>query len=52
MEGHIGRQPCAAWLFTQDDHRFLNGRVLGQGRFDLAQFNAEATQLYLLVDPP
>ncbi|EXL31127.1 hypothetical protein PssB301D_02663 [Pseudomonas syringae pv. syringae str. B301D-R] len=49
-QGVISHQTLVAGnVFTGSDHRFVDRRVLGQTRIDLAQFDAEATDFHLIV---
>ena len=49
---HIGHQPLdAGHVLARHHHRLPNGRMLAQHRFDLAQFDAEAANLHLMIDP-
>src|ERR1700761_6033654 len=44
--------PVPGDVFTRDDHRFLDLLVARQLRLDLAQLDAEAADLHLLVIAP
>ena len=47
---HIGEQALvAAFVFTRQHHYLLYCCVARQHRFDFAQLNAEAADLYLVV---
>ncbi len=47
----VGHQPrIAGRVLAQQHHRLAHLRLLGQGRLDLAQFDAKAAQLDLLID--
>ena len=48
----IGHEPLVARRFTQDHYRRLDTVTLAQLRLNLAQFDAEAVQLDLLIQPP
>src|SRR5579872_4182632 len=51
--GDIGHQAfLARQVFTYHHQAFLHLGMLGKQRFDFAQFDAEATYLYLVINTP
>ncbi|MCY1409889.1 hypothetical protein D9M71_252480 [compost metagenome] len=49
---HITDQLLATAAFTGDDHGILYRRQVAQARFDFTQFDAETTDLHLVVQAP
>ncbi len=47
-EGHELVEPV---ILPQDDGRLMHARDLDELRLDLAEFDPEAAQLHLIVDP-
>ena len=49
---HIRHEPPVSLLVSDNDRTFLHLGVLLQHSFNLTQFNAEAAELYLIVNSP
>src|SRR5471032_2900247 len=50
MRDYVADQLLAAWAFLSQHHRFAHGVQRIQSSFDFAEFNAETTDFYLVVD--
>ena len=48
----VSGQAFFAGVFAQNDGGFADRGVLPEGVFDFAEFDAEAAQFYLMVEPP
>ena len=48
---HVSDQALVACgIVTRGDHRFANSRPRGDGGFDLAQFDSESPDFYLVIE--
>ena len=53
VRDYVGDEPLHAGLvLAGDNHSLADIRILSQDRFYFAQFDAESTHLYLVIDPP